>query len=283
LSEAKFEEVLTRAAQLSVPVLFRNFATRFGPMGRGTKTSDINSYLKHQESRARPPPTCQIQGETIDAKHLDYRSLLAYFAMDPSLRGEAINMLDNPVEGDLLLVADFNSPEFIMKRDVIDFCIPRSSAHKLRDGVKFPFIQLWMLVSASGCVSGFHRDMLGLWTGVEVQRGLKFWFWVQQNEENIEHRAKHGKYECVSKFSKVFGIPLSHGNLFIMSPGVIDVVITKGDSFANGIYFLLTEALKRSTSLAKANTADDSFTNDKRDSQKFYYELLMVLDLFRMY
>ena len=74
LLEAEFDEVLTNAAELCVPVLFRNFATRFGPMGRGTKTSNINSYLEHQESRARPPPTCQIQGETIDAKHLDYRS-----------------------------------------------------------------------------------------------------------------------------------------------------------------------------------------------------------------
>ena len=166
---------------------------------------------------------------------------------------------------------------------MIDFCIPRSSAHKLRDGVKFPFIRLWMLVSASGCVSGFHRDTLGLWTGIEVQRELKFWFWAERNEENIEHRAKHGEYECVSKFSKVFGVPLSPGDLFIMSPGVFHSVVTKGDSFANGIHFLLTETLKQSTSLAKVDyiTADDSLTNDKRAGRKLYHELLMVLDLFR--
>ena len=141
-----------------------------------------------------------------------------------------------------------------------------------------------MLVSASGYVSSFPRDMLGLWTGVEVQRGLKFWFWAEQNQENIEHRAEHGEYECVSKFSKVFGAPLSPGDLFIMSPGVFHAVVTKGDSFANGIHFLLAETLKQSISLAKVDyiTADDSLTNDKRDGRKLYHELLMVLDLFRM-
>jgi hypothetical protein len=83
-------------------------------MGRGPKTSDINSYLEHQKCRARPPPTCQIQGETIDKEHLDYLYLLAYFAMDPSLHDKVINMLDNPVEGDLQLVTDFKPPEFII-------------------------------------------------------------------------------------------------------------------------------------------------------------------------
>ena len=86
----------------------------------------------------------------------------------------------------------------------------------------------------------------------------------------------------VSRNSKVFGIPLGPGDLFIMSPGVIHAVITKGDSLADGIHFLLTEALKRSTSLAKVDATDDSLTNDKRDGRKLYHELLMVLDLFRM-
>ena len=35
-------------------------------------------------------------------------------------------------------------------------------------------------------------------------------------------------------FRKGFDVPLSPGDLFIMSPGVIHAVINKGDSFANG-------------------------------------------------
>ena len=191
-------------------------------------------------------------------------------------------MLDNPAEGDSWLVKDFNFPEFIVNRDMIEFCIPRPSAHERRDGVKFPLIRLWMLVSASGSVSGFHRDVLGLWTGVEVQQGLKFWFWAEQNEENIEHRAQHGEFNCVSKFSRVYGIPLGLGDLFIMSPGVIRAVVTKGDSFANGLHFLLAETLKQSLSLARSDAANGHLTNDVRDGRKLYNELLIVINLLRM-
>ena len=145
LLEAEFDEAFTRAAELTVPILFQNFATRFGPMERGKKTSDINSYFEHQKGYNKSPPTCHIQGETIDAKHFDYHQLLIYFTMDPSLCTNTINILDNPVEGDLKLVADFNCPRFILKRDAISQCIPCSSAHvfrEFRDSVKFLFIRL---------------------------------------------------------------------------------------------------------------------------------------------
>ena len=81
-------------------------------------------------------------------------------------------------------------------------------------------------------------------------------------------------------FSKVYGIPLRPGDLFIMNPGVIHAVVTKGNSFANGIDFPLAETLKQSLSLAQLDAEDNRLKNDVRDGPKLYNEVLVVLNSF---
>ena len=82
--------------------------------------------------------------------------------------------------------------------------------------------------------------MLGLWTAVEVQQGEKFWAWTEHCKAV---RGEYGPCESVSKFTKIFALTLRVGDLFIMPPGVIHAVVTKGDSLADGIYFYsLSEA-----------------------------------------
>src|SRR5436190_18883191 len=99
-SEEECVEVVMRAAELSVLVLLRNFATRFGWMGRNSLTTDITSYLNYQLKCGRPDPTCQVQGKRNTAEKWDYKRLIQHFKTPQDLSGIHINMLDNPLESD---------------------------------------------------------------------------------------------------------------------------------------------------------------------------------------
>ena len=70
----------------------------------------------------------------------------------------------------------------------------------------------------------------------------------------------------VSKFSKVNGIPLSAGDMYLMNPGLLHAAATQGDEFATGIYFLLVKTLSQKFSLARLDGAD--FSADKRLNAK---------------
>ena len=274
-SPENLDKILSMSANLNIPVLVQNFSSIHGAMGSVPETSTIDMFLAYQASRCRPNPSCQIQGE-VENQNQTYDFLLQHFSTSPESRESDINLLDLPIESDLRLIEGFNSPAFITKRDLIDFATKRPDAHKLRDGLKVPSIRRWMLVSGHRCVSGFHRDMLGLWTAVEVQEGEKLWAWAEQCEENVSVRAEYGAYDSVSRFTKIFALTLRAGDLFIMPPGVIHSVVTKGDSLAAGIHFLLPETLDRSIVLAKGDVKDDTLTNDVRKGRDFYAALISV-------
>ena len=275
LPQEKFEGVINRAAELGVPILFRHFGSRFGMMGRNLLTSDIVSYLKYQEKCGKPAPTCQVQGKKNTRCNMDYTLLIKHFQMPRHLRNVCINMLDNPVDCDPTLVEAFNSPDFIGDNDLTQFGIKRpKEAHELRDGVKIPSLRRWLLVGSG--VSGFHRDMMGLSTAVQIQRGEKYWFWVEKNDENVAILAKKGQYKAVSKFTKVYGVHLYPGDLFVMNPGLIHAVVTKEDSFAAGSHFLFPRTLGQSFYMAKEDFRNPTITNDERDAKTFYSELLKV-------
>src|SRR5947207_7565520 len=195
------------------------------------------------------------------------------------------NMLDNPLEIDPTLVAAFEIPNAIQIRDVIEFGIERPvDSHSLRRGVKIPSYRRWLLVGSKCSVLGFHRDAMDFRTVVELETGLKDWFWVEQNEENVHHLRRHYQYDSVSKFIKVFHIHLKPGDLFIMNPGVIHAVVTGEDSIAAGLHFLLPETLDRSFFLAKEDTLHHHLTNDPgADGRKLYLQLLKVLSFSNCY
>jgi len=135
LSDGGFDELVSKAAELRVPFLVRNYASRFGPLGRKEKTSDIITYLAYQHGQGRPPPTCQVQGPAEE--HHDYDFLIEYFKSHPDLREVILNLLDNPAECDPTLTAAIEVPDDIVARDVIDFGIERpAESNLLRMGVK---------------------------------------------------------------------------------------------------------------------------------------------------
>lgn len=279
LSEEDLDEVLTKAAELNVPLLIRRYASRSGPIGRKSYTSDIISYLTHQDEAKRPATTCQVQG--AKERNFGYKFLIKYFQSDPKSRKNILNMLDNPVEVHPDLTQAFEYPEFVARRDVTEFALDRpKNANELRDGLKNPSFRRWMLASAKGSVSGFHIDGLGFWTAVELQEGepgSKYWFWAEQNEENLDYLERDGQYDSVSKFTKVYAVCLDPGDLFVMNPKVIHAVVTVEDIVALGIHFLLRETLDRSICSAKQEYEAKHLTNDKRnDGQDFYSRLLKV-------
>jgi hypothetical protein len=310
LCEEDLDEVLTKAAELNVPVLFRRYASRFGPIGRKNCTTDIISYLIHQRQWKRPPPTCQVQGRRETKFQWD--TLIKYFKTHPDLRTKIINMLDNPVECYPTLNEAFNSPEFIVQRDVIEFAlgIP-PDADKVRDGFKFPSLRRWLLAGAKYAVAGFHMDGMGVWTGVQQQKeaepqtgatqpqtgatqpqtgatqpqtGSKVWFWVEKNDENVDHLEKEGQFHSVSKFTKIFAVRPEVGDLLVINPETIHGVVTDDDSIWLGVHFLLRETLGRSVYSAMREYKSKNLTNDKRqDGQNFYSRLLKVIPLGRRY
>jgi len=137
-----------------------------------------------------------------------------------------------------------------------------------------------MLLSGDGSVSTFHRDIWGFWTAVEMNEGEKLWAWAESSEENTQIRKNLGPITSVSEFSKVFGVLLRPGDLFLMNPGAIHAVVTKGDSCALGMHFLLAETLAQSLILAKEDTMANHITNEdekiRNSSRAFYFELCKV-------
>ncbi len=56
-----------------------------------------------------------------------------------------------------------------------------------------------MLISEAKSVTGFHRDMWGLWTLIEIQEGEFFWAWAPQGQETMDIRKKYDAFESILK------------------------------------------------------------------------------------
>jgi len=289
LSEGRFDRLLNKAAELKVPVLIKNYASYFGPMGKGPQTSDIIAYLTYQRDKGRPKATCQVQGGKEDK--FDYDSMIRYFKSPPESRPKILNLLDNPVDYDPDLVEKFQRPEFIKKRDLIEFGIKiPSDSHMLRGGVKIPSYRRWLLVGSRYSVTGFHRDAMGFWTAVELQKGSKDWFWVEQNEDNVGHLKRKFQFGSVSEFTKIYHIRIEPGDVFIMYPGLIHAVVGSEDSFVDGTHFLLFNTLSQSLRLAKEDTESPVLTNDPDNKPRDFYgrlldikEALLIIQTFPLW
>lgn len=281
LTKARLAQLLNHAAELNVPFLIRNYASRFGQMGKSPQTSDIMAYLTYQRDNGRPDATVQVQGGREEK--VNYESMIQYFNSASESRPRIWNSLDNPVECDPQLVEKFQRPAFIDDDDLIEFGLnfPRDS-HMLRGGVKIPSYRRWLLVGSRFSVTGFHRDAMGFWTAVELQKGSKDWFWVEQNDENVGHLNINGQFDSVSKFTRIFHIRIGPGDLFIMNPGRIHAVVGPEDSFAAGTHFVLRKTLGESMRLAKEDMEFSHLTNDPdTNALGFYHQLLRVLILTR--
>jgi hypothetical protein len=261
-------------------------------MARSEATTSIEGYLRYQEEQGRPDPSCQVQG-VAGNQNISYATLREIFRMKPHLRPYDVNLLDMPVQSDLNLSEQFKCPKFIASRDWLQYAIPMpKDAYKITQGVKVPSLQRWMIGSGQGCLTGFHRDVLGLWTAVEVQSrkreneeqhqeqgGQKLWAWVEQCEENVAIRREHGPFGGLSEYTKVFAVLLNPGDLFIMPPGLLHAVYTVKDAFAAGVHFLLPETLDRSVITAKDDVKDDGLTNVSLVNVREYYANVLEVRL----
>ena len=253
--DIQLNDILSKAAELQIPVLIRNFASISDGMGKGSVMSSIMEFLQYQNQNGKPPPYCQIQREVVRGEHLTYDSLLKEFSKDPTNRSGATNVLDLPFDHfNMQHLENFHPSPFITDRDLSDKGIPHpGDSYKLRlgEGVRLPSVRRWMLLSGDGSVSTFHRDIWGFWTAVRMSEGEKLWAWAEANEENVRIRMQHGDIASVCEFTKVFGVLLRPGDLFIMNPGLIHAVVTNGDACALGMHFLLAETLEQSLLLAR--------------------------------
>ena len=86
-----------------------------------------------------------------------------------------------------------------------------------------------------------------------------------QGQETMDVRKKHGSFESVSEFSRVFGADLKQGDALIMPPGQIHAVVTQTDACAVGMHFQLAETLGDTVVFGKADaTTQKGFVNDGR-------------------
>ena len=246
-------------------------------MAKTPLTSTVFEYLKYQAERGRKT-TCQIQGAYVSEEQRDFSEVLKHFKTPPSLRKGVWNLLDNPLEYDLQLLDAFNAPQFITERDLLEWGMGApKDPHLRRNGVKQPSIRRWMLVSEAESVTGFHRDIWGLWTLVEVQTGEKFWAWPPQCQETVDVRKKYGAFKSVSKFPRIFALLLRKGDALIMAPGEIHAVVTPTDACALGMHFQMAETLDQTVVLGKADiTTQKGFVNDKRNIKPFLTSLVEV-------
>lgn len=274
----QLNEILSKAAQQNIPVLIRDFASIYGPMGRTNETKSIDGYLKYQASRGRPDPSCRVQGEEKH-QNLRYDEVRNLFRTKLESREFAVNLLDNPIvgNGDLRLQTGFHRPKFISDRDVFDFSLSRpKDAYSLRHGVPVPSFEGWILVSSYGCHSTIHHDANGTWTAIEMQDGTKYWFWVESNEHNVEVRKKHGDFGGVSQYTKVFLARIRTGDLLVMPPGLAHNVFSE-DSIAIGTHFWLRETLGASFTLSESDKRARNLTNDDmKDIKKSWANLIEV-------
>ena len=173
----------------------------------------------------------------------------------------------------------FKVPQFVGERDLLEWGLEAPEILNLRrDGVKQPCIWRWMLVSEAKSVTGFHRDIWGLWTVVEVQNGKKFWAWVPYCQETMDIRKKYGAFNSISKYPRLFAVDLKKGDALIMTPGIIHAVVTgEEDTSALGMHFQVAETLDQSIFLSKADlTTQKGFVNDRRNIKPFLTTLIEV-------